>query len=173
MYNQTEWKDHVTQNPNRREIIDNPDGTVEVVKAQGEIIQQGTPQSATNFNKQENGIQDAYSAAAVLIQYFMQFERWVRQKITDCAEEFLNEIKTVTLVNAGGVAFFAPNAQTVGLTTIRKTLNYDVSWEITSAIGNVGDITVTDKQLNGFKIAYDGSATSVTLKIRIKGGMLV
>jgi hypothetical protein len=37
----------------------------------------------------------------------------------------------------------------------------------------VGDITVFDKQLNGFKIAFDGSATNVTLKLRIKGGMLV
>ena len=173
MYNQTEWKDHVTQYPNRRRLTTNPDGSTEVVKEQGQVIQQGTPQSATNFNNQENGIQDAHAATAVMIQYFMQFERWVREKIADYAAEFLNEIKTVTIVNAGGVAFFAPNAQTVGLTTIRKTLNYDVSWEITSAIGNVGDITVTDKQLNGFKIAYDGSATSVTLKIRIKGGMLV
>ena len=70
MYNQTEWKDHVTQYPNRREITDNPDGTKEVTKAQGEIIQQGTPQSATNFNKQENGIQDAYMAVAVFSPVF-------------------------------------------------------------------------------------------------------
>lgn len=173
MYNQTEWKDHVTQYPNRREITDNPDGTKEVTKAQGEIIQQGTPQSATNFNKQENGIQDAYMAVAVLVQYFMQFERWARQKIADYAAEFLNEIKTVTLVNSTGEAFFNVEAQTINLTTVRKTLNYDVSWEVTAANGNIGEISVKDKQLNGFKISYDGSATSVTLKIRIKGGMLV
>ena len=173
MYNQTEWKDHVTQYPNRREITDNPDGTKEVTKAQGEIIQQGTPQSATNFNKQENGIQDAYMAVAVLVQYFMQFERWARQKIADYAAEFLNEIKTVTLVNSTGEAFFNVEAQTINLTTVRKTLNYDVSWEVTTANGNIGEISVKDKQLNGFKISYDGSATSVTLKIRIKGGMLV
>lgn len=173
MHKQTEWKDHVTQYPNRREIIDNGDGTVDVTKAQGEVIQQGTPQSATNFNNQENGIQDAHTATAVFLQYFMQFDRWVRQKVADHAAEFLNEIKTVTLTNNKGVAFFNSQAQTVDLTTVRKTLNYDVSWEIVSANGNVGDITITDKQLNGFKIAFDGSATSVTLKIRIKGGMLV
>ena len=172
MHNQTEWKDHVTQYPNRRQIINNADGTSDVVKAQGEVIQQGTPQSATNFNNQENGIQDSHTAFQVFLQYFIQFDRWVRQKVADYAAEFLNEIKTVILTNSSGFPF-NNSVQTISLTTARKTLNYDVSWEVTSANGNVGDISVTDKQLNGFKIAYDGSATSVTLKIRIKGGMLV
>jgi hypothetical protein len=172
MHKQTEWKDHVTEFPNRRTLVENPDGTVDVVKAQGELIQQGTPQSATNFNNQENGIQDAHTATAVFLHYFIQFDRWVRQKVADYAAEFLNEIKTVTLTNTKKFPF-NDSAQTVNLATARKTLNYDVSWEVTTANGNVGDITVTDKQLNGFKIAFDGSATSVTLKIRIKGGMLV
>lgn len=172
MHNQTEWKDHVTQYPNRRTLTENPDGTTDVVKAQGELIQQGTPQSATNFNNQENGIQDAHTATAVFLHYFMQFDRWIRQKVADYAAEFLNEIKTVTLTNSKGFPF-NESVQTISLTTARKTLNYDVSWEVTSANGNVGDITVSDKQLNGFKIAFDGSATSVTLKLRIKGGMLV
>ena len=66
MYKQTEWKDHVTQYPNRRKITDNGDGTQEVEKAQGEIIQQGTAQSATNFNNEENGIQDSHIAAQIL-----------------------------------------------------------------------------------------------------------
>jgi hypothetical protein len=172
MHKQTEWKDHVTEFPNRRTLVENPDGTVDVVKAQGELIQQGTPQSATNFNNQENGIQDAHTATAVFLQYFMQFDRWVRQKVAEYAAEFLNEIKTVTLTNTKKFPF-NDSAQTVNLATARKTLNYDISWEITSANGNVGDITISDKLLNGFKIAFDGSATSVTLKIRIKGGMLV
>lgn len=172
MHNQTEWKDHVTQYPNRREITDNGDGTVEVTKAQGEVIQQGTPQSATNFNNQEDGIQDSHTAFQVFLQYFIQFDRWVRQKIADYAAEFLNEIQTVTLTSTERFPF-TNSVQTISLTTVRKTLNYDVSWEVTSANGNIGDILITDKQLNGFKISFDGSATSVTLKIRIKGGMLV
>lgn len=172
MYNQTEWKDHVTEFPNRRTITANPDGTSEVVKAQGTVIQQGTPQSGTNFNNGENGIQDAHTAFQVVLQYFIQFERWVRQKVADYAAEFLNEIQTVTLTNTEKFPFNTSQI-TVTMVTSRNTLNYDVSWEVTASNGNVGDITVTDKQLNGFKIAYDGSATSVTLKIRIKGGMLV
>lgn len=172
MHSQTEWKDHVTEYPSHRIITDNGDGTVSVEKAQGEVIQQGTPQSATNFNNQENGIQDAHTAFSVFLQYFLQFDRWVRQKVADFAAEFLNEIQTVTLTNT--LKFpFNDSVQTVNMVTARKTLNYDVSWEVTTANGNVGDITVTDKQLNGFKIAFDGSATSVTLQLRIKGGMLV
>ena len=172
MHNQTEWKDHVTEYPNRRTITENPDGSVDVEKAQGEVIQQGTPQSATNFNNQENGIQDTHAATAVFFQYFMQFDRWVSQKVADFAAEFLNEIQTVTLANTKTFPF-NDSVQTISLDTARKTLNYDVSWEVTAANGNVGDIIVSEKQLNGFKVAFDGSATSVTLKIRIKGGMLV
>ena len=37
--------------------------------------------------------------------------------------------------------------------------------------GQVGEIIVSDKALNGFKIAYTGSGSSVTLAVRIKGGM--
>jgi hypothetical protein len=154
MYPNTDWQDHVVDTQT------------------GEVIQQGTPQSATNFNNMENGIQDAHTALRIFLQYFLQFDRWVRQKVADYAAEFLNEIKTVTLTNTKRFPF-NDSVQTVNLVTARKTLNYDVSWEVMSANGNVGDITISDKLLNGFKIAFDGSATSVTLKIRIKGGMLV
>ena len=153
MYSNTFWQDHV-------------------VDQNGQVIQQGTPLSARNLNNVENGIQDAHMAFRVFLHYFMQFDRWIRQKISDYAAEFLNEIQTVTLANT--LKFpFNDSQKTIALNTVRKTLNYDVSWEIVSANGNVGDITVFDKQLNGFKIAFDGSATSVTLKLRIKGGMLV
>ena len=67
MYNSTDWKDHITEHPHRRKITENGDGTSEVVKDQGEVLQQGTPQSATNFNNMENGIQDAYLAASILL----------------------------------------------------------------------------------------------------------
>ena len=43
--------------------------------------------------------------------------------------------------------------------------------EITAHDGNVGDVRIFDRMLNGFKVAYDGSAKSATIKLRIKGGM--
>ena len=66
MHNQTDWKDHVTQYPNRRIITDNGDGTSNVVKDQGTVIQQGTAQSATNFNNIEDGVQGATIAAQII-----------------------------------------------------------------------------------------------------------
>ena len=41
----------------------------------------------------------------------------------------------------------------------------------TGATGEVGSIEISAKALNGFKIAFTGSAKSVTLQIRVKGGM--
>ena len=37
--------------------------------------------------------------------------------------------------------------------------------------GLLGEIHITDKALNGFKVSFDGSAKSVTLELKIKGGM--
>jgi len=154
MYKPTEWEDRVLDQDT------------------GDVLVDGTPVNEVNLNNIETGTHDSHTALAVFIQYFMQFDRWVRQKVADYAAEFLNEVQTVTLTNTKRFPF-NDSIMTVSLTTVRKTLNYDVDWEITSANGNVGDIIVCDKQLNGFKIAFDGSATSVTLKLRIKGGMLV
>lgn len=154
MYTPTEWEDRV------------------VDQQTGEVLVEGTPVNEVNLNNNEIGTHAAHTAFQVFLHYFMQFDRWIRQKVADFAAEFLNEIQTVTLTNT--LKFpFNDSQITVVLNTARKTLNYDVSWELISANGNVGDITVFDKQLNGFKIAFDGSATSVTLKLRIKGGMLV
>ena len=43
--------------------------------------------------------------------------------------------------------------------------------EVISADGEVGNVIVTDKQLNGFKIAFTGSAKNVTIKYYVQGGM--
>ena len=100
-----------------------------VVDQNGQVIQQGTPLSARNLNNVENGIQDAHMAFQVFLHYFIQFDRWIRQKVADFAAEFLNEIQEVTLTNT--LTFpFNDSTQTVSLVTTRKTLNYDVSWEV-------------------------------------------
>ena len=54
----------------------------------------------------------------------------------------------------------------------RDATTYDVDVTVIEAAGTgiVGLFSVTDKLLNGFKIAYDGSASSATIKLTIKGG---
>lgn len=66
MYEQTLWQDHVTEFEDRYTESGNDDGTITHTPVEGEIIQQGTPQNATNFNHMENGISNATEVAALV-----------------------------------------------------------------------------------------------------------
>ena len=81
------------------------------------------------------------------------------------------EEKTITLTNSAGYPF-NNSVQTVSMTPVRKNKNYLVEYSITTKNGNVGEVEISDKQLNGFKVAFTGSAKSVTLKLFIKGGTI-
>ena len=61
-YVKTNWKDHVLSN-NNYTLKNNTDGTYSINPA-GEIVQQGTPMSADNFNHLEQGVYDADKNAA-------------------------------------------------------------------------------------------------------------
>jgi len=173
MHNQTDWKDHVTQYPNRRRIVDNGDGTSTVTKEQGEVIQQGTAQSATNFNNIEDGVQGATIAAQIIEWGNLQQQRLNDAHLGEIDGEVLGEAHTVVLTNSASYPFNSTmdTPTTVALTTTRKNLFYTVEAEVAAHTGEVGDIHITDKALNGFKVSFDGSASSVTLTLRIKGGM--
>lgn len=141
MYNQTKWLDEVKD------------------QTSGEVIQEGTNQSAGNFNNMEGGIQDASVAAAMLLIAAGQLQ---------AAQEV--EEHTVTLTNTQSYPF--NNSQkTVSLSVTRTTTAYTVDVEISDHDGDVGDVVISDKLLNGFKVRYDGSAKSATVTLRIKGGL--
>ena len=141
MYNRTQWKDRVVDS-----------GT-------GEVIQEGTLQSAGNFNNMEDGIEDAAVAAAFLVIAAGQLDAQTT------AEE-----KTVKLTNSQSYPF-NNSQQTVNLGTTRTTTAYSVDVEVLDHSGDVGDVLISDRLLNGFKVRYDGSAKSATVKLIIKGGM--
>lgn len=124
-----------------------------------EVIEEGTPQSAGNFNNMEHGISDAHLAAALLI---------IQSGLT--ADQVATEEKTVTLSNSQSYPF-NNSTQTIALSTVRNFTDYTVEAEVLDHSGNVGDVRIFDRMLNGFKVAYDGSAKSATIKLRIKGGM--
>ena len=65
---------------------------------------------------------------------------------------------------------FNNSTKTVSLAITRDNTDYTVDVDIQAHTGNVGEIQIYDKQLNGFKVKYDGSAESATLILRIKGG---
>ena len=125
----------------------------------GEVIQEGTDQSAGNFNNMEAGISDAQTAAAMLLIAAGQL-----------AAAQAAEVIVATLTNTKSYPF-NNSQQTVSLPNIRATTDYTVDAEILEHAGEVGDIIISDKLLNGFKVRYDGSATSATIKLTIKGGM--
>ena len=141
MYRNTQWIDEVKDQDTE------------------EVIQEGTPQSAGNFNNMEHGISDAHLAAALLI---------IQSGLT--ADQVATEEKTVTLSNSQSYPF-NNSTQTIALSRVRNFTDYTVEAEITDHDGNVGDVRIFDRMLNGFKVAYDGSAKSATIKLRIKGGM--
>lgn len=141
MYRNTQWIDEVKDQETE------------------EIIQDGTPQSAGNFNNMEHGISDAHLAAALLI---------IQSGLT--ADQVATEEKTVTLSNSQSYPF-NNSTQTIALSTVRNFTDYTVEAEVLDHSGNVGDVRIFDRMLNGFKVAYDGSAKSATIKLRIKGGM--
>lgn len=80
------------------------------------------------------------------------------------------EAGSVTLTNDQAFPFNSSQV-TVPLVTERANQNYIVDYEVTAAVGNVGDIIVSAKLVNGFKIEFTGSATSVTVKYQVLGGM--
>lgn len=141
MYRNTQWIDEVKDQDTE------------------EVIQDGTPQSAGNFNNMEHGISDAHLAAALLI---------IQSGLT--ADQVATEEKTVTLSNSQSYPF-NNSTQTIALSTVRNFTDYTVEAEVLDHSGNVGDVRIFDRMLNGFKVAYDGSAKSATIKLRIKGGM--
>ena len=51
-------------------------------------------------------------------------------------------------------------------------MDYTVDCEVVSATGGaVGDFEFSDKLKNGFKIAFTGSARSVTVDCYVRGGI--
>ena len=161
MYEQKLWQDHVTEFEDRYTESRNDDGTITHTPVEGEIIQQGTPQNATNFNHMENGISNATETAALMALSTIHHQ----QAIADLQ----GETATVTLKNTQQYPF-NNSTQSVALKTERNHMDYTVETEIVDYTGGFpGDIVITDKLLNGFKMAHTGSAKSVTVKIYVKG----
>ncbi len=161
-YNWTEWQDHVTEFEDRYTESRNDDGTITHTPVEGEILQKGTPQSAKNFNHMEDGITNASELAALLaIGVIHQ-----RQQ----AENLSGDVLEVELTNSMEYPF-NNSVKTVALNRPRNNLDYTVEEEVMECSGgSAGDIEVTQKLTNGFKIEHTGSAKKVKLKVFVKGG---
>lgn len=127
-----------------------------------EGIQEGTPVDEQHLNNLESGA----LSASLMGDMLVEATRHQANQISNLRGENL----TVTLSNASGDAWFVNTAQTVALTQLRDTLDYTVTAELATPVDNVGDIIIYDKQRNGFKVKYTGSAKSVSVKLYVQGG---
>ena len=95
----------------------------------------------------------------------------LRQHIWQNEEEKpICEAGSVSLTNTAKFPF--NNSQkTVALAKTQKDINYTVIPE-DPLLGNVGDIAISNKQVNGFKIEFTGSAASATVKYIVIGGIV-
>lgn len=134
----------------------------EVKDQNGNLLQEGTLHDEVNMNRMEEGIYEANLLTSMLVQKEIQ-----QKKVLAGLE---GETGEVTLTNSETFPF-NNSMQTIAMEKQRDTLDYRVSIEVISSDGLVGDVIVSDKQLNGFKLSYTGSAKNVTMKYYIQGGI--
>ena len=157
MYQKQHWQDHVTTPGSLFTITDHGDGTYTITPA-GKVMQQGTPQDQAHFNNMEEGIFDAHTAVALLLNYARQ-NSW--------------EIENGTAQLTNSMQFpFNGSQKSVALAITKESADYIVLTEVVATDGNVGEIVVSDKLINGFKLAFTGSATAVTVKYTVIGGFM-
>ena len=175
MYSRTYWVDHALSETNKFKITQ-VSGDVHAIVPYGTVMQQGVPQDAAHFNNIEEGL-SAHEIAARLLSIAMSQHKdkinenaAATERLADSVDK-LHEVETgtVTLTNSAKYPF--NNSQkTVALAAQRNSPAYVVITEVKSFVGNVGEIVVSDILANGFKIAFTGSATSVTVEYKILGG---
>ena len=167
-YQITEWMDEVDEYEDIfvEESSAVVQGGVKHTKYRGIVQQQGTPQNATNFNNMEGGIFDAHTAMDLMVNAHRQ-SQW---RIEALEKATAQETGEVTLNNT--LEFpFNDSQVSIPLTVRRDNLNYVVEViSVTPTGGPSGEIEVSDRQVNGFKMAFTGSATKCVVKYAVIGG---
>ena len=162
MYAPTSWKDHAVDPANTYRIVENADGTITLIPA-GKVVQQGTNMSAVNFNNMESGIFAANLTGLEAMQVIRLFgDKAMALEGVILEAELTNNQKYPFNNSVKTLAFDSAN--------IRNNKDYTVIVEAEAEGGFVGDIIISDKMLNGFKIAYTGSARKVAVKCYVQGG---
>ncbi len=171
MYSRTYWVDHALSETNKFTITQ-VSGNVHTIVPYGTVMQQGVPQDANHFNNMEEALSAHEIALGLHSNALMQHMDEIKKNaaLAEVVDKLHTvETGTVTLTNSAKFPF--NNSQkTVALAAQRNTPAYVVITEVKSFVGNVGEIVVSDILANGFKLAFTGSATSVTVEYKILGG---
>lgn len=174
MYDRTYWVDHVLSETNKFKVIATSLGDdIYTITPYGTVMQNGTFQDAAHFNKVEEQL--TAQELGILLLTNAHGQQMDRNVAFDAAIE-----KTRKAVNAEyeNIAMlkntlkfpFNNSQQTIALDKPRDNANYRVDYDIVYSEGNVGEIIISDKLVNGFKLAYTGSAAKVNIVYKIIGG---
>jgi len=164
MYLRKFWQDHVTQFVNRFIQSQNPGGTITLDPFEGDVLQEGTPQNAANFNNLETGVSAANEQIDFLMLQDLQLGRGVRAAIGESGVIKLNNTQEFPFNNSN---------TTVALAAQRDFTDYTVTLEVQNAVnGGVGELRVSNKLRNGFQLAFSGAAESATIRYCVTGGMV-
>lgn len=162
MYAILVWKDHAVTPEHLYKVTDNGDGTVTAVRA-GTVVQQGTNMNAANFNNLEHGVFAANVSAAEALRLI--------RGLQDKADALEGLVLEATLTNSSKYPFNnSKKTIALGNENERYNTDYTVIVEAEPQDGFLGDVKISDKMLNGFKIEYTGSASSVAVKCYVQGG---
>lgn len=165
MYPVTIWVDETDEYEDRFTEAMNDDGTISHIKVRGTVYVEGTPQDAAHFNNQEAGIFDAHTATLLVMNALRQ-AGW---RIEDLQKASIQETGTVILTNTQ-IFPFNDSKKTVALTNVRDNLNYIVVVVNKTGDGSIGEIEISERQVNGFKIEFTGSASNATVTYAVIGG---
>lgn len=165
IFNPINWKDRIVERPRTYTEVINQDGSRTDTPAPGVVQEPGTQVSATNLNQMDQGTQDAKAATALILNAMRQ----IGWRTDDLEKATVQEVGTKTLTNTKTFPFNDSKAS-VALTNTRENLNYVVVIVEVTGSGNIGEVEVCDRLVNGFKLAFTGSAKSVTVKYAVIGG---
>ena len=104
--------------------------------------------------------------AVELLMNAVRQNQWSTEDALPVCEE-----GTVTLTNTQKFPF-NNSEQTVALVTTQEDTSYFVVTELVSEAGTAGEVIVSGKQTNGFKLAYTGSASSAVVHYFVIGGII-
>lgn len=104
------WKDHVVERPRTYTEAVNPDGSKTFTAAPGDIIQQGTPQSATNFNAMDEALQHVSIAYDLLQTTSQATIRAMQDEIADYAAQ-LKDVQNEAITDREAYLYAVLNLQ--------------------------------------------------------------
>jgi len=139
-----------------------------IVDEQGQVVQQGTPMSAEQFNRMEEGIEFSHTQEGLILLHAMQEIGNIKQDmLTLFNQRFIQGQATISWSPTSDLVSAYPYVLVSLPVNTYSQLNapeYDVLLSIASAddIGKIGIISSFDKTQNGFKVQYTGSAETVT-----------